>query len=157
MAEQKSTKNADTVYSTLLEMLDDRHWKYDRVDDQRLVHFTVNGEDIPMEFLIHVDLERDLVIMMSMLPFAFSPEKRVDGAIATSHANYKLADGCFDYEYETGKIMFKLTSSFVGSLISKQLLAYMIDVSCFTIDHYNDKFLLLDRGGLSLEDFMKSF
>lgn len=155
MSEQQKNKNADTVYNTLCEALDDRHWKYDKHPEDYVVHFVVSGEDFPMEFVVYIDPERDLVRMMSQLPFAFGEEKRVEGAIATCHATYNLADGNFDYDFKTGKILFKLTSSFHGSLISKNLISYMIDCSCFAVDEYNDKFFMIEKGMLTIEDFLK--
>lgn len=155
MAEQQKNKNAIAVFQTLCETLDDRNWKYDQHPEDSVVHFIVGGDDIPMEFVVYIDSERELVRMMSQLPFAFSEEKRIDGAIATCQATYKLADGSFDYDFKTGKILFRMTSSFRGSLISKELFAYMIDCSCYTVDEYNDKFLMIDKGMLSIEDFFK--
>lgn len=155
MAEQQRNKNADEVFNTLCETLDDRHWKYDKHPEDSVVHFVVSGEDIPMEFVVYIDSEKELVRMMSQLPFAFSEEKRVEGAIATCQATYALADGSFDYDFKTGRILFRLTSSFRGSLISKELIAYMIDCSCYTVDKYNDKFLMIEKGMLDIEDLFR--
>lgn len=155
MADQKQTKNAEAVFKTLCETLDDRKWVYDKHPEDSVVHFVVGGDDIPMEFVVYIDPDKELVRMMSQLPFAFSEEKRVEGAIATCQANYRLVDGSFDYDYKTGKILFRLTSSFRESLISKDLLGYMIDCSCFTVDEFNDKFLMIDKGTLTIEDFFK--
>ena len=155
MAEQQRNKNADAVFKTLCDALDDRHWKYDKHPEDSVVHFIVGGEDIPMEFVVYIDSEKELIRMMSQLPFAFSEARRIEGAIATCHATYKLADGSFDYDFKTGRILFRLTSSFRSSLISKELIAYMIDCSCYTVDEYNDKFLMIDKGMLSIEDFFK--
>lgn len=155
MADQKQIKNAETIFNTLCEALNDRKWKYDKHPEDNVVHFVVGGEDIPMEFVIHIDAERELVRMMSQLPFTFSEAKRLDGAIATSQANYKLVDGNFDYDFATGKIFFRLTSSFRGSLISKDLLNYMIDGSCYMVDEFNDKFLMIDKGMLTVDDVFR--
>lgn len=155
MADEKNIKSAEIVYNTLCEVLDDRHWKYDVHPEDSVVHFIVGGEDIPMEFVVYIDAEKQLVRMMSQMPFAFSEAKRVEGAIATCQATFRLADGSFDYDFNTGRILFRLTSSFRGSLISKELLAYMIDCSCFTVDEFNDKFLMIDRGLLDVEDLFK--
>lgn len=156
MADQKQIKNAETVFNTLCETLDDRKWKYDKIPERSLVHFIVGGDDIPMEFIVYIDSEKELVRMMSQMPFAFGEEKRLEGAIATCQATNKLLDGSFDYDYQTGKILFRITSSFRGSLISKDLLEYMIDCSCYTVDEFNDKFLMIEKGVLSLEDFLKN-
>lgn len=151
MADEKNIKNAEIVYNTLCGMLDDRHWKYDKIAEKSAVHFIVGGDDIPMEFIVYIDAEKQLVRMLSQMPFAFSEAKRVEGAIATCQATYRIADGSFDYDFNTGKILFRITSSFRGSLISKELLAYMVDCSCYTVDEFNDKFLMIDRGMLDVE------
>lgn len=154
MAEQQN-KNAEAVFKTLCEALDDNHWKYDNVSEKSIVHFIVTGEDIPMEFVVYVDPEKELIRILSQLPFSFSEEKRVEGAIATCQATYKLTDGSFDYDFNTGKIYFRLTTSFRGSLISKELISFLIGYSCYVVDEYNDQFLMIDKGMLTIEDFFK--
>lgn len=155
MADQQNNKNAETVFQTLCEALDDRNWKYDKVPEKFLVHFGVRGDDIPMDFIVYIDPEKELIRMLSEMPFVFGEERRLEGAIATCQATYKLVDGSFDYDFKTGKILFRMTSSFRGSLISKELIEYMIACSCVTVDEYNDKFLMIGKGLLSIEDFLK--
>lgn len=156
MADQKQLKNAETVYKTLCETMDDRGWKYEKDPEKLIIHFIVTGEDIPMHFLVHIDPERELIRLLSQMPFAFSEERRMEGAIATCQTNYKIADGNFDYDFKTGDVYFRLTSSFRESLISKDLLNYMVGISCFAVDDFNDKFLMIEKGVLSIEDFLKS-
>lgn len=155
MADEKELKNAQTVYKALCDMLDEKGVRYEKVPEKMSVHFIMSGEDIPMDIVVAIDADRELIRMFSPLPFAFSEEKRVEGAIATCQANYKLVDGSFDYNIRDGRIIFRLTSSYAQSLISKELLAYMIACLCFTVDEYNDKFLMIDKGMLAIEDFFK--
>ena len=111
---------------------------------------------MPMAFAIFCDAERQLIRLISFLPFNMSKEKIVEGAIATSLVNYYLSDGSFDFNLADGSIVFKLTSSFRDSLISEKLFEYMIDLSCVTVDKYNDQFLMMDKGKLSIEDFIRN-
>ena len=76
-------------------------------------------------------------------------------AIAISAANYAMVDGSFDYNIANGNILFRLTSSIRESLVSKDMFEYMLFVSCSTVDNYNDKFLMLFKHVMSLEDFIK--
>ena len=155
MAEVNDNKKALSVYKILCDALDERNWKYQKHPEDLVVTFTVTGEDIPMNFVLMIDAKRELVRLVSPLPFTFSEEKRLEGAIATSFANYKLADGSFDYNYKEGKLNFRMTSSFKDSLISKELFQYMIACACYTVDEYNDKFLMINKGMLSIADFCK--
>ena len=155
MAEDMKLKNAQSVYKTLCDTLDARKWRYDKHPEDLIVRFEVVGEDLPMEFIAKIDVERELIRLVSFLPFKFSEAKRVEGAIATSQANFRLCDGSFDYNILDGKVNFRMTSSFRDSLISQELFAYMIDCACDTVDDFNDKFLMLDKGVLELEEFFK--
>lgn len=156
MADQKQIKQAQETYKTLCAALDAKNWKYEKIADKLMVHFTVTGEDIPMDFLMFVDADRDLVRLMSQLPFKFDGAHRTEGALVTSYANYKLADGSFDYRMSDGAVYFRLTLSYRDSLISQDALFYMVRVSSYTVDRYNDKFLMVAKGMMSPDEFVES-
>ena len=153
MADEKNLKLAKSVYNSLCEMLDEKNVRYDKQQDDLIISFITGGDDIPMQFLVKVDAERELIRVLSPIPVTFGEEKRVEGAIATCHATYTLADGSFDYDFQTGKVLFRLTSSYMDSLISKNLFEYMIIIAIHTVDKYNDKFFMLAKGQMSIEEF----
>ena len=67
-------------------------------------------------------------------------------SIAVSCANYYLVNGCFDYDLAQKLISFRMTTAYHDSLIGTGLIAYMIDCACQTVDDYNDKFLMVEKG-----------
>lgn len=154
MADENKIKQAKTVYNTLCKALDSKKWKYQSHPEDMVVTFTSTGDDIPMEFVVFIDSDRQLVRMLSRLPFKFPEDNRVDGAVATSYINYKLADGSFDYDYSTGEVTFRLTATFIDSLISEDLLLYMVACACYTVDEYNDKLLMVAKGMLPIDQFI---
>lgn len=154
MADENKIKQAKTVYNTLCNALDSRGWKYQSHPEDMVVTFTYAGEDIPMEFIVFIDSDRQLVRMLSRLPCKFAEDNRADGAVATSYINYKLADGSFDYDYSTGEVMFRLTATFIDSLISEDLLLYMVACACCIVDEYNDKLLMVAKGMLPVDRFI---
>lgn len=153
MSDDKKLKNAQNVYKTLCAMLDDKELKYEKHEDDLVVTFILGGDDIPMQFVLKVDSDRELIRLISPIPASFEGDKRIDGAIATSQVNYRLADGSFDYDFRQGRVLFRMTSSFIDSLISKDLFEYMVAVASYTVDEYNDKFFMLAKGQLPLEEF----
>ena len=153
MAESKLIL-AQQVYGKLISALTSREWTYARDDDRMRVQFDVSGDDFPMRFVMIVDAERQQIRLLSRLPFAMSEEKRMEGAVATCVASYMLPDGNFDYNVQTGEIGFRVTQVFMDSEISEELLQYMISWSCAVVDKYNDKFFAIDKGYLSLDDFI---
>ena len=155
MATEKELKRAKDAFDKLCETLDEMNWHYKKDEEALVVRLGVEGDDFPMEFLISMDAERQLIRIASLLPFKMSEEKHIDGALATSFANYRLADGSFDYNPTDGRIIFRMTSSFRESLIGKELLKYMIDTACLAVDKYNDQFFMISKGVLKIEDFVK--
>ncbi|MBE5730984.1 MAG: hypothetical protein E7350_03445 [Clostridiales bacterium] len=147
---------AQRVYKSIIKMLDERDWKYERHDEDLLIKSGIKGEDLPIEFILFVDAERELVRLLSKLPFAIPENKRVDAAVAVCAANNCMINGCFDFDMNDGDITFRLVSSYKsGSVLSDDLLEYMILVSASTIDKYNDKFFMLGKGMLTAEQFLK--
>ena len=154
MADEK-LERAQKVYETMCSTLDSHEWNYKKNEEMLSIDCGAQGEDLPMEIIIRVDAERQLIMLLSLLPFVISEDKRLDMAIATSVANNGIVDGCFDFDVANGRMFFRMTSSFIESEIGSDLFTYMLMVSCHTIDEYNDRFLMLGKGMMSIEDFMK--
>ena len=155
MSEELNVALAKHVYKTLCDTIEQMNWKFQKDDERLLVHFSVTGEDIPMSFVLMVDVKRQLIRLLSTLPFRMKEDKRMDGAAATCVANYRLANGNFAYDLSDGTIYFKMTASFRASLIGPQLFRYLIACSCSTVDRYNDQFFAINEGILSLADFIE--
>ena len=158
MENEKVLKAAKTVYAGICAVLDERGWTYDKDEDKFLIETGVRGDDLAIRIKIRIDTERQLVILHSPMPFGVPESMRREMAVAVARANHNMVDGCFDYGYETGKIVFRLTSSFRGSLISKDVYEYIVSVSCRIIDNYNGKFLTVIDKKMSIaeiNDFIK--
>ena len=155
MNDENKLEMANRVYATLCSAIDARGWTYDKEDEDLVVHFGVKGDDIPMKMILAVDVDRQLIRLFSPLPFKISEGKRIEAAIATCAASYGMIAGSFDYDVSDGSITFRMTASFRESVIGEGLFQYLISCSCAMVDQYNDKFLALDKGMLSIEDFIK--
>lgn len=152
MAGQIELKRAQKTFKTLCEMLDDNKWHYDRNDEKLQIDCKARGDDLAIDIRIFMDVERQLVILYSKLPFEVPTAKRDLFAIAVARANWNMVDGSFDYDYLRGKLIFRLTSSFRDSVIGKDLLEYVLFVSCHTVDEYNDKFEKLVKDDMTQKE-----
>lgn len=155
MVDEKKMELAKQVYQTLCAAIERREWNFGKDEEKLLVHFGVSGDDIPMQFILIVDAERQLIRLMSPLPFKMSESKRMEGAIATCAASFGMVDGSFDYDLSDGRIVFRMTASFRESIIGEGLFQYMISCSCAMVDKYNDQFLALDKGIIGITDFIE--
>lgn len=158
MAEESNLKQAKVAYKSLCEMLDDNKWHYTKDEAKLRISCNAQGEDLPMSIRINIDVERQLVVLLSEMPFAVPEDRRTSMAIAVSVANYGIVDGNFDYDYTDGTILYRMTSSFMDSLVGKEMFNYMLMCACYTIDAYNDKFFMVAKKNMSFDeivDFIK--
>lgn len=154
MSEQKKMELAKQVYNTLCSALENREWSFGKDEEKLLVHFGVRGDDLPMNYILVVEAERQCIRLLAPMPFKMSEGKRIDGALATCAASFKMADGGFDYDLSDGEIIFRMVASFRDSVIGEGLIQYMISCACAMVDKYNDLFLAIDKGLLSITDFI---
>ncbi len=156
MPEERNMLAANEIFATLCQSLDNHNWHYDKDEQGLSIECGAQGDDLPMKISIKVDTKRNLVLLLSHMPFVIQEDKRLDVAIAVSAINNRLVDGCFDYDVASGHIFFRMTNSYIESKIGEDVFTYMLFCSCQTIDEYNDKFLMLSKGMVSIEQFLSS-
>ncbi len=152
-ATQAEIAKAKEVYDTLCKSLDEREWHYEKHEEDMVVTCGVSGDDIPMRLIIRVMPDRQLVQVLSPLPFDIPEDKRVDVAMATTMINDRLVNGSFDFNLAEGRTVFRLTTTFLESTLGVGVFHYMIGVTAATVDEYNDKIMMLCKGMIELSAF----
>ncbi|MBQ7857744.1 MAG: YbjN domain-containing protein [Oscillospiraceae bacterium] len=150
----ENLERAKAIYEMLCQTMDGHNWKYSGDPERLLIESGTKTEDLPIKFWVQVDAERQLVSLVSSLPFRVKAEKRLEAAVAVCAINDRLADGCFRYNVTTGDLMFVSTNSFRENSLSKEAFTFMIFIACKIIDEYNEKIFTLVTGGVSLQDFL---
>ena len=97
----------------------------------------------------------EIVQLISPVLLEVQEDKRLDMAIAICDCNYAMVQGCFDYSITEGRIFFRMSNSYADSEISEDLLHEMLMIACITIDEYNDRLLMLNKGIISIQQFLK--
>ena len=156
MNEEVKLAQAKEAFQTLCCALDKHEWRYEKSEEQLGISCGAQGEDLPMKITIKVDAERLLVMLFSRMPFVVQEDKRLELAIAVSAINNMLVDGSFDYDVNSGSMLFRMTTSILESKLSEEVFSYMLFCSCNTIDVYNDKLLMLAKGLITIEKFLET-
>ena len=143
------------VYDLFKKHLDAHNFKYDEHEDDLVISMTVHGQDLPQPTYIRVMDDRDVVQVLSPIPSNIPEDKRMEAAVAVSVANYGMINGCFDLDMRDGEIRFRLAQSYRGIEMSDDLVGYILGVSFFTTDKYNDRFFMLGKGMMTLEQFIE--
>ena len=155
MVDELKMARAQAVFALLCTAIERRNWTYEKEEDKLLVHFVVNGDDLPIQLALLVEADKELITLLSPLPFNMSEEKRMEGAIAACAASFGMADGSFDYDIREGGIVFRLVASYRGSTLSEGVLHYMISCAMAMVEKYNDRFFGLENGTISIGEFIK--
>ena len=154
MAELNHSAQAIQTYRTICLALDQLELIYQKDDENLTIETGIRGEDLPVTFRYIVDGERKVVSVLSRLPFAVQEDKRLEVGIAVAVINNRLADGCFDYDITEGKLFFRMTNSFMDSTLGADVFKYMFFGACKIIDEYNDKFLMIAKGMMTVEQLL---
>lgn len=156
MDDAMKKQQAQKMYNIFCQALDANDWKYRENEEELQIECGAQGEDLPMELVIRMDVPMQVIQVFSCLPYTIPEDKRLDVAVAVSTVNNKLVHGCFDYNIADGRLFFRMNGSFRDFLLSQESCAYMLYCTCTTIDNYNDKLLMMSKGMLKLEDFLKA-
>lgn len=154
MTDATQLQLAQTEYRLLCDLLDSYNWHYDKDDANLTLRVNLRGDDLPIPIRIIIDADRQLAILHSGMVFEVPEDMRNNMAVAVSCANHDLADGIFDYDVESGNIVFRIAASFMESLIGKEVFDYMVAAACHIVDDYNDKFAAIVVQKMSIEDIL---
>ena len=154
MADEKYISQAKKVFDDFCQMLDTMDGKYKADENEMRIDYGVEGYDIPMDFVVIIDAKARFIKVYSLLPFTAPEDKRIDLAIAACHATSSILDGSFDFDIESGRVVFRLTHSFEDTDINEAMLRYIFSYSSFAVDLFNDKLLAVSKGNLDIGDFL---
>ena len=145
-------KHAVAAFNAICQAFEAREWKYRKDEDALVINSGARGEDLPVDITFKVDVKRQIVLLISRLPFDVPEDKRVDMAAAVCRANAMLIDGCFDYDVIHGMLFFRVTNSFLDSDLGDDTFQYMLNMTCTVVDDFNDKFFMLAMGVKTLDE-----
>lgn len=155
MTEEMKIQHARAMYEKTQEMLTEKGVKFQVDDEKMMINFLMGGDDIPMDIYIISDAGGQKLRTLSKMPLAVNPDKMVEIATAVCIANNGLYMGNFDYVLTEGVIFFAIQQCFLDTDLSKELIDLMVAATIDAVDRYNDRFLMLNKGMLTLEKFIE--
>lgn len=157
MANEVNLTKAKQVYQDFCAMMDNAGWNYQKEEEKLTIKAGARGDDLPMDLIIKVDAERQVVRVISFLPYTIAEDKRLDVAVAVSVVNNSLVSGYLDFDIAEGNLVFRMTNSYRDSLLGREVYKFLLYAACHAIDDFNDQFLMLSKGIISLEKFIEQY
>lgn len=149
-------QNVYEAYRFFKKYLDEIDWKYySKEDDEEryTIETATKGDDFAIRLFFNFIVKPEVVYVSSPMPYKIPAEKRAEVAIAVNIANYKLREGCFDFDIEDGMISFRLTQSLRGgATLNKEICESLLGLTVTTVENYNDKFYMVSKGTMSLKE-----
>ena len=151
MSEER--KLAQSVYERIASTLDSMDLKYTRHDDDMVIHLGMRGHDMDHDMLLLVREKNAVLSFVEKLPFHLDADKADEIAKAICNVNNQLILGGFTYEAGSEDMRFELSIPYNGSLIGEETIKRILVNAVQTVEEYDDKFLALNKGYISSEEF----
>ena len=143
------------VFNTVCRVLDSKSLKYTADKEKLLVFLSARGEDLPINLFFRVDDDRNMLTVHSILDTEVTSDKRVEFAVAINMANLSLVNGTFDFDIESGRIVYRMSHPYLNGTVSDAIVDYLTMCSFSTVDEYNDSFLMLNKGMIDIAKFIE--
>lgn len=151
-------QEAKVVFDSLVAHLNNikLNFAQEELEDRFVIRFNMSGDDIPMRFFLYVNPNQRIITLHSPQPVKFPEDKMDIGCKAICAINYRLSDGDFQIDIRDGEVLFNMSNSYAGSLISDEVFNYMLGMSINIVDEFNDKLLMLSKGLIDLDTLLES-
>ncbi len=156
MADETKEIQARQILDMICEFFDDNHYGYDKDEKTSRILYALQGEDLDMYFSFSVNADAMLVTLFSQLPFEADEDRRADLATAVNEVNTSLQLGSFDYNIHTGRIFFRMTNSYSGTPVNKDVISDMFYMGHQIVDAYDENFMMVAKGMTSIDQFLES-
>ena len=142
------------LFEFMCKTLDKANWLYVK-GDGLVINCGAKGKDLPMPVSIEIDEKRKQIVLVSVIPIMTPKEKLADMALALCAVNHSLLTGNFEMDLDGGNVLFRMVNSYEDSDIGEQVFLNMLFPALNCVETYNDKFLELSLGNISVESFFE--
>ena len=147
-------QRAQRVFAQLCEALDKREWEYTAKEADLVLHLSVNTQDTLVEMLLAVEADKSIIHVISPVCRKTDAEKKGELALAAAYANYGTVDGKYEYDMLKNALFYTVASCYEGCTLGDGFFYHLIDWTCSAAVHYNDRFLALNKGYITVEEFI---
>lgn len=151
----KKLKQAQKIYKDMVKALKAKKWNFFEKEEELSILSQYEGDDLTINYIISLDVEREVIQYLSPLPFKIHEDLRNDAAVAVCAANYGLVNGSFDFDIRDGEIRFRLTTSYCDCELGKEFFFDMMATAVLTTDKYNHLFMKFNNGDMTLQEFIE--
>lgn len=147
------TEKALKMRETVKEAFGLLGFDYELDNDGATFCFKVTGEDLAIPGFINV--YNRCYDVKSYVPCDVGQDKMIDVILLCNYLNTLIPYGTVYYDTKPDAVIFRIEQFHDESLVSAEQVKIAVLTSLNIIDEFNDKFFMLVKGMISLEDAMK--
>ncbi|HHW98364.1 MAG TPA: YbjN domain-containing protein [Firmicutes bacterium] len=122
------------LFDTVTDWCDRNDWSYDVVEEGAAIRSGFSGDN--GRFPLYITVSRDRLMVRSLAPINTPAAKRAVMAEFLTRANYGMAIGNFEMDYNDGEIAYKTSITSGGQTISDRMIQDLVFINCLMMDKY---------------------
>lgn len=143
-------------YQNFLKYLDDNELKYSASDDgDQIIYLGFESDDFPLKHFFEFRTNKPILIVQSPMPYKADSKIVRDISLAINIVNQTLQCGQFRLDVTTGEIDFRYAYYYGDLNLTPEVFDYIIGLTNYATNEFNDKLFLVIKGALSLEELHK--
>lgn len=133
----KITAKAQKTYQMIVQSLKNLDLTFNEHFDDLVVTSGARGNEMPVPLIIKVDADNEVLSIYSELPFRIDEKVRNRIAVAINMINYSIVNGNFDYDYNSGRVIFRMAHYLPENDFTVDDVRRMIVVTYGTVNQFN--------------------
>jgi hypothetical protein len=133
----------------VVELFRAKDWKFEVDKESDLVRTGIEGDNGHWQVMAIASDEDDAVLMLSLFPQKCPTHRRARCAELLTCINFGMMMGCFEMDYESGKIHFKATLPFARGNLNATLLENVVMVNLARMDRFLPAIMSVIYAGIS--------
>lgn len=138
-------------FKNLCKTLDELNLKYDKDEEKFTVNCAVKVKDMPFDFIIKLNTEIDVLVLLSPVISDVAADRRGSMALAVARANLHMISSNFDFNTKNGSLIFRLSTAYADTVLNREAFKNMVMTALSTIGFYYEKLLAVANNDMSAE------
>jgi hypothetical protein len=141
-----------SLFEKLKAVFTEEGWAFSEIQPLPVLLTELDGPSGTWKLYAHAVEERELILLYSICPLTVPPEKRAEMASFLTRANYGLALGNFELDFEDGEIRYKTSLTVEGGDVRATLVRRLARVNGLAMERYLPSIAAVVTGTPALPD-----
>jgi hypothetical protein len=112
------------------------NWPFEQIAESSVLHTSFQGRNAQWECFARTQESPQRFLFYSLCPVSVSEEKRQLISEFLNRANYGLAIGNFEFDFDDGEVRYKTSVDIEGSDLTFSLIKRLVYANVVTVDQY---------------------